>query len=255
MVVDIQLKSLLEIVGDELGDDVVGVYLFGSAVLGGLRPRSDIDVIVVSTRPTSRPEKQRLVPRLLNLSGNPRPLEVTVVVENEIRPWRYPPRMDLQYGDWWRKEFESGELEPWGSATNPDLASLIRMVLLADKPLRGPSPIEVFEPVPRHDYVAALTYGLYGLQRDLESDTCNVLLTLARTWSSIVTDEVLSKDDAAEWALPLLPDHLRPVLAEARAIYLGDKEEGSQTFQVEARAFAEQVIAEIEYLVAEAQVE
>lgn len=81
--------------------------------------------------------------------------------------------------------------------------------------------------------------------RDLESDTRNVVLTLARIWSSIVTDEVRSKDAAADWALPLLPAKLQPVLAEARAIYLGEQEEESETFQVEVRSFAELVVAEI----------
>lgn len=240
-----QIRSLLRIVSDVLGDDVVGVYLFGSAVLGGLRLHSDIDVMVVSTRPTTRPEKQRLVAQLLDLSGRPRHLELTIVVEGDIRPWRYPPRMDLQYGDWWREEFESGDVAPGGSATNPDLASLIRMVLIADTPLAGPSPTDVFEPVPRRDYVAALTHGLDGLLQDLESDTRNVVLTLARIWSSIVTDEVRSKDAAADWALPLLPAKLQPVLAEARAIYLGEQEEESETFQVEVRSFVELVVAEI----------
>jgi Nucleotidyltransferase domain. len=242
---DDQIKPLLGIVNDVLGDDVIGVYLFGSAVLGGLRPHSDIDVMVVSERPTTRPEKQRLITRLMDLSGKPRHLELTIVLQSEIRPWRYPPRMDLQYGDRWRKEFESSDLEPWGSSTNPDLASLVTMVLLADTPLEGPPPAEVLDPVPRRDFVAAQTHGLDGLLQDLESDTRNVVLTLARIWSSIVTDEVRSKDAAADWALPLLPAKYQPVLTEARAIYLGEQEEESETFQVEARSFAELVVAEI----------
>jgi predicted nucleotidyltransferase len=56
-----QLDRVLAVARDVLGPDVVGGYLHGSAVLGGLRPRSDIDVLVVSRRPTTREEKQRLV--------------------------------------------------------------------------------------------------------------------------------------------------------------------------------------------------
>ena len=114
-----QIDLVLAAVRDVLGDGVVGAYLFGSAVLGGLRPHSDLDVMVVSRRRTTRHQKQQLVAHLLAVSRRPRPVELTIVVHGEIRPWRYPPRMDFQYGDWWRSQFERGELEPWPSATNP----------------------------------------------------------------------------------------------------------------------------------------
>lgn len=241
---DEQIELLLAAVRDVLGEDVVGAYLFGSAVLGGLQARSDVDVLVVSRRRTTRAEKQRLVAKLLAASLRPRPLELTIVVEDEIRPWRYPPRMDFQYGDWWRSEFERGEVEPW-AATNPDLASLVRMALLADTPLLGPPPAEVFEPVPRSDYVDALVHGIDGLLQDLESDTRNVVLTLARIWSGLVTDEVRSKDDAAGWALARLPARHRPVLARARAIYLGQEEERWDDLASQVRAYADHVVATI----------
>lgn len=63
------------------------------------------------------------------------------------------------------------------------------MVLLCNTPLLGPPPREIFEPVPRRDYVEALVHGTGGLLQKVESDTCNVVLTLARIWSGVVTDE------------------------------------------------------------------
>ena len=240
-----QVDALVNSVRDILGETVVGAYLFGSAVLGGLRPRSDLDVMVVSSRPTIPVEKERLVSRLLHLSGRPRHLELTILVESEIRPWRYPPRMDFQYGDWWRAEFEAGEVEPWGSADNPDVASLIRMVVLADTPLQGPPPTEVFEPIPRQDYRAALVHGIDGLLAEIDTDTCNVVLTLARIWIGCVTDEIHSKDAAADWALPRLPERHQNTLEEARALYLGDQEFESKRLRVGARAYAEHAAREI----------
>ena len=245
---DDQIELLLTSVRDVLGEVVIGAYLHGSAVLGGLRPRSDLDVMVVATRPTAHAEKQRLVSGLLAVSLRPRPVELTIVVQNEIRPWRYPPRMDFQYGEWWRSEFERGEVEPWTSATNPDLAPLVRMVLLSDTPLLGPAPSDLFEPVPRRDFVQALAHGVDELLTTLESDTCNVVLTLARIWCGVVTDQVHSKDGAAEWVLPRLPPEHRPILARARAIYLDDEEDGWDDLRLEACAYAEHVAAKIDRL-------
>jgi predicted nucleotidyltransferase len=241
-----QLEQVLGAVRDVLGPAVIGAYLFGSAVLGGLRPRSDLDVLVASRRRTKREEKQRLVDRLLEVSGRPlRPVEVTIVVQSDVRPWRYPPRMDFQYGEWLRDDFESGNLEPWPT-TNPDLASLITMVLLAGRPLLGPAPAEVFDLVPRADLSRALVAGIGPLLDDLDSDTRNVILTLARIWSTVATDVIRSKDDAAAWALDRLPEEHRPVLAHARAVYLGDEGERWEDLEPRVRPHVDYVVGEIE---------
>lgn len=229
-----------------LGPELLGAYLFGSAVLGGLRPRSDVDVLAVSRRATTRDQKRRLVAALLDVSGTPRPVELTLVVEPDVRPWRYPPRRDFQFGEWWRAEFEAGDLEPWAEPTDPDLASLITMVLAADRPLRGPRPIELLDPVPRADQVRAMRDAVDGLLLDLENDTRNGVLTLARIWSSLVTRELRSKDAAADWALERLPPEHRPVLARARAIYLGDEPERWDDLGPAVRAHAEHVAGVIE---------
>jgi streptomycin 3"-adenylyltransferase len=60
---------------------------------------------------------------------------------------------------------------------------------------------------------------------ELDRDTRNVLLTLARIWTTLATGTIRSKDAAADWALPRLPAEHRPVLTHARAVYLGDREE------------------------------
>lgn len=236
---------------DVLGADAVGAYLFGSAVLGGLKPESDLDVLALARRRTERKEKARLVERLLSISGRHTPagrwrrLEVTIVVEDEIRPWRFPPRFDFQYGDWFRHKLEAGELEPWPSTTNGDLATLIAMARLGAVPLFGPPPAEAFEPVPHADLIAAMTGDVPSLLDVLGRDTGNVVLTLARIWSSATTGEFRSKDAAADWALNRLPDQHHAVLARARAVYLGEEEERWDDLASRVRPHADHVVAEI----------
>lgn len=249
-----QLHRVVTLVRDVLGPDAVGAYLFGSAVLGGLQPQSDLDVLVVSKRQTTREEKQRLVDRLLAISGQTtrrgrwRRVELTIVVESEIKPWRYPPSFDFQYGDWLRGEFQSGNVEPWPTTTNPDLASLITMVLLANTPVLGPPPAEVFDPIPHDDLVRAIAGDIDALLGDLDGDTRNVILTLARIWSTVATGAILSKDAAADWALTRLPEERRAVLARARAVYLGYEEERWDDIQPHVRPHADHVVAEINRL-------
>lgn len=99
------------------------------------------------------------------------------------------------------------------------------MVLLADAPLYGPPPADLLDPVPHEDLRRAIVAGVPELLGELDTDTRNVLLTLARIWTTLATGAIRAKDAAADWALPRLPAEHRHVLAHARAIYLGEADE------------------------------
>ena len=233
-----------------LPDALIGVYLHGSAVLGGLRHRSDLDLLAASHRRITADERRRLVEELLALSGglNPVPphraVELTVVAISDVRPWRFPPRMDFQFGEWLRPQLENGGPAPSAEA-NPDLAPLITMVRLGNAPVFGPPPAELFEPVPHADFMRAIIGSVGELCAALESDTRNVVLTLARIWSAASTGAILSKDDAAAWALGRLPREHACVLERARAIYIGAHEEGWSDLAPHLQPYAQYVCAKI----------
>ena len=48
-----QLARVVDLTGDVLGAELAAAYLLGSAVLGGLRPDSDLDVLALTRRPTT----------------------------------------------------------------------------------------------------------------------------------------------------------------------------------------------------------
>ena len=225
--VEDQLDAALGVIRTTLpAADVRGVYLYGSAVAGGLRPDSDLDLFVVVARRLREAEKRRLIQALLPVSGREtrpaswRPLDVTVVSLVDVKPWRYPPRWEVQYGEWLRAEFLAGDLAPWPSA-NPDLAILVTMVRQVARPLVGREASELLDPVPRGDLLRAMIDELPALLRDLEPDTRNVLLTLARIWSTAATGEIRSKDAAASWAIERLAPAHGALIARARDLYLG----------------------------------
>lgn len=246
-----QIELLVERVRDVLRDDLIGAYLHGSAVLGGLKPDSDIDVVVVSIRGTTADEKRRLLALLLSISGRRaslrpgRPIELHIVVESQIRPWRYPPTFDFHYSELWREQFESGKLEPWTSKTDRDIASAVTMVLLGDTPLAGPPPAQIFDPVPRSDYIDAILRDIETVDEFLAWDTRNVILTLPRIWSAVATSAVHSKESAAGWALPRLPEEHRAVLERARAAYCGEAEDSWDEIRAQVWAYADHVASEI----------
>ena len=191
---------------------------------GTLRPTSDLDILAVVNRATTADERRAVVERLLQISGRAaasgpaRPVELTIVQQSEVRPWRPGPVVDLVYGEWLRPAFEKGEIpEP---RSMPDLAPEITLALAGNRAIFGPPPAEVLEPVPRVDLRRSIVAGVPSLLADLAGDQRNVLLTLARIVATLETDEILPKEDAAELVAHRLSPAARELLLTARQMYV-----------------------------------
>ena len=208
-----------------LGDSLCAVYLHGSAVTGGLRPRSDVDLLVVIDQPTTPAIRARLVAELLRVSGRhpakpegPRPLELIVFQRTELSP-AYPARSEFLYGEWLRDECEAGAVP--NPVSDPDFTLLLAQARAAATALIGPPPAELLPIISDADIRRAVREALPGLLGNLQGDERNVLLTLARMFRTLTTGEFVPKDVAAEWAMPRLPAATASLLALARAAYLG----------------------------------
>ena len=238
------------IVQEVLGEDLIGAYRHGSAIRGGLHPWSDIDVLAVTRRPTTRDERRSIISRLLAISGRhavdgpARSIDLSVVVQDQVRPWRYPPPLDMQYGDWLRSELERGE-EPW-SSPNPDLAIVLTAARASARPLVGPDISEAIDAVPVADLRQAVVDAIPALEGDLEGDEANVVLTFARMWLTVTTGAIAPKDVAADWAIARLAAEHRGVVERARSVYLGEAPDDWADLHAEVRACVAHIRAEVD---------
>ncbi len=245
-----QLKDSLELLKMILGSDLLGVYLYGSSLVGGLQKYSDIDLFVVTNRETTSEEKTRLITSLLQISGiymksSKLPIEMTIVEKAMINPWQYPPHFDFQYGDWLRKSFEKGITEPWLTHEMPDLALIVTQVLLKSQTLWGLEPKQLLAHVPYHDFIRAMLHDLNRLAMDLEHDTRNVLLTYARIWSTLETNAIRSKPAAADWVINHLPKEYQPVIKRAKSICIGIENEYWDDIKVLIKSCADFMVDKI----------
>lgn len=245
-----QLKDSLESLKMIFGPDLLGVYLYGSSLVGGLQKYSDIDLFVVINRATTLGEKTRLVANLLKISGiymksSKLPIEMTIVEKVAINPWRYPPYFDFQYGDWLRVSFEKGIIEPWSTHEMPDLAIIVTQILLKSQTLWGLEPEQLLVSVPYHDFMKAILHGLNGLATDLDHDTRNVLLTYARIWSTLETNSIKSKSVAADWVMNHLPEVYQPVMRRAKSICIGEENEYWDDIKVLIKPCADFIVDKI----------
>lgn len=244
-----QVADVVDAVAETLGADVLGVWLYGSAVAGGLRWRSDLDILVMVDRPLDEAVRAALVQAVLPVGKragerpDDRSVELTAVVRSDVVPWRYPPVQAFQYGEWEREDYLAGFVP--APRPEPDLAVLLTVARSRGIALAGPPPTALLEPVPAADLRRAVADLIPRLDGDLESDTANVLLTMARVWATLVTGEILPKDEAADWALDRAPAVAVPYLVRARGVYLGDTADRWEDLAAGLRTAADALLAEI----------
>ena len=214
----------------QLAEHLVAVYLHGSAVAGGLRPRSDVDLLVVINQPMSALLRQRLVSDLMKISGRypydsqgRRPLEVIIFLSADLSASLYPAQCEFIYGEWLRDQYESGEISK--PVCDPDMTLVLAQARQAAISLVGPDASSLLPHVSKLDIHQAIKGALPALMKSLYGDERNVLLTLARMWRTLVTGEFVPKDVAAEWAAAHLSSEEAAVLKNARDAYLGIGEE------------------------------
>lgn len=246
-----QVASACSVLSHHLNGTLVAIHLFGSAVDGGLKPQSDIDLLVTVHDPLTDAVRHKLMIDLLSISAWPvtedaiRPLEVTVVRHSALSPWRYPPMRECQFGQWLRDELTAGQIQ--GACVDHDLAILITKARDHSICLLGKPASELFDPVPQADLFRAFkdTIDQWHTAADWESDERTVVLALVRIWFSLATGHIAPKHIAAQWALQRLPAEQHAVLETAMKSYLGQVPDNLADDQVRVTAFVHSVKAQI----------
>jgi hypothetical protein len=182
----------------------VGVYVHGSAALGGFGPASDLDVLVVTE---GEADWAGLGSRMLAECGGPRPLELSVVDARACaapaRPWPY--WLHVNSGE---SRFGLGH-----GRGDPDLIAHYAVARVAGIAIVGRPAVDVFGAVARDELV---DYLRDELRSAIESaDQRYAVLNACRAVAYAELEAVLSKVAGGEWWLstfgpePLVDEALR----------------------------------------------
>lgn len=221
-----QAQAVLALLQAEADMPLAGLYLHGSAVAGGLRPHSDLDLLAVVDRPPDAPARRRLLKALLRISapypapvGGPRCIELMVFDRSALARPSAAMESTFVYGEWLRGGFEAGELpQPFA---DPEHTLVLAQARRQAVPIAGPDAASLLPEIGAGQVREAMRRLLPGLVEGLDGDARNVLLTLARMWWTAGTGAFLSKDEAAEKAADALGGRTGEVLCAARRAYLG----------------------------------
>ena len=207
-----------------LKNNLTGIYLHGSAVMGCFNPeKSDLDFIVVVSEPLQDSVKKEYMDMImeLNTSGPAKGIEMSIVTKSVCNPFVYPTPFDLHFSvahlNWYKINPDDYIQKMKG--TDKDLAAHFTIITNRGKCLYG-DPIEkVFSKVPEQDYFNSIWNDIADAVEDISENTMYLTLNLARVLAYKKDEVILSKKEAGEWALENLPEEYHPLIEAALKEY------------------------------------
>ena len=212
-----QSKSILQ-------DNLVGIYLHGSSVMGCFNPRkSDIDLIVVADHHLSDPVKRAYMDMVVgcNASGPEKGIEMSIVLRKVCSPFVYPTPFELHFSEGhlkWYKEDPDDYIRKM-NGTDKDLAAHFTVISKRGQCLYGAPVKDVFAAVPDSCYLDSLWYDIEGAAEEIAEHTMYLTLNLARVLAYKEDGLVLSKKEGGDWAIRHLPSEYHPLIADALREY------------------------------------
>jgi streptomycin 3"-adenylyltransferase len=200
------LPALVDDLQASLGPDLVGAYLYGSAVSGGFDPDlSDLDLVVVTSPSTDDIDLERfegVVSRLAAREpGWAERLDLTFVGRGTLASFRGGgPLVEISHDEPLRRLQTADDwLETWF------------LVREADTALVGPSPKSLIPPIAFAEFIGGAALDVDRLVEKVLDDARDGsvayrALTLCRVLRSLHSGAICSKDEAAKWVSERFPE-------------------------------------------------
>lgn len=194
-----------------LGDNLTGIYLHGSAVMGCFNPaESDIDLILVVKDEVSDIAKRQFMDMVVELNDRApkKGLELSIVKEEVCKPFAYPTPFELHFSvahlNWYRTNPEDYVAKMKG--TDKDLAAHFTIIYHRGRALYGKAIREVFAEVSKDAYMDSIWCDIEGAVEDVLDCPMYIILNLCRVLGYKEEGLILSKKEGGEWMLRQLTE-------------------------------------------------
>jgi streptomycin 3"-adenylyltransferase len=200
------------------------MYVYGSLAFGCYNPtQSDVDVLVL-TRRRMAPETRRALSRVLRSLERVARLEISFLSRADLEPWRYPTPFDYHF---------SGDSE-LHDRTGEYFATEIANARARGVALVGPPAQEVFPEVPYEDFLDSIERDLVWARNHIQEEPEYAVLNACRVVAYRREHVVMSKVDGGRWGLRFAPQEFHSLIADAAAIYAGERDAELDRRAVEA---------------------
>ena len=207
-----------------LGDDLVGIYLHGSAVMGCFNPKkSDIDlIIVVENEPDDEIKKEYMdMVVKANEEAPAKGIEMSIIRKNVCDPFVYPTPFELHFStahlEWYKSDADDYVKKMNGE--DKDLAAHVTIINHRGKTLFGRPINEVFGKVSRQDYFDSIWNDIKDAKEDITEDTMYIVLNLARVLAYARDNAILSKKEGGKWGIENIDEKYHSLIRSALEEY------------------------------------
>ena len=209
---------------DILKENLVGIYLHGSSVMGCFNPeKSDIDLIIVVDDQMSDITKKAYMDIVVKLNSYApaKGIEMSIVRKEVCDPFVYPTPFELHFSamhlKWYEDNPEDYILKMNG--TDKDLAAHFTIIGKRGKCLFGLPIEDVFTVVPKADYLDSIWNDIAEAPEEITENTMYLTLNLVRVLAFAEDGLVLSKKEGGEWGLKNIPVEYHRLIEDALSEY------------------------------------
>ena len=234
-----------------LGDNLVGIYLHGSAAMGCFHAqRSDIDLLAVVRDGLSDEIKRRYMDMvaMLNRQAPAKGLELSVVRAAVCNPFVYPTPFELHFSimhlEWYLSNPEDYIEKMRG--TDRDLAAHFTIIYHRGMALYGKDIREVFSAVSDADYFDSIWRDIKNAEDEISGNFTYMALNLCRVLAYKRDHAILSKLEGGRWGLEHVPARYAGLISAALTEYqTGQTAELNESL---AKEYAQYMLGQITYI-------
>lgn len=229
------IDELIEQTKGILKNNLIGIYLHGSAVMECFNPaKSDIDLIIIVNDNMPKKIKRGLMDCIVELNDRAphKGLEISVVLQSVCNPFVYPTPFELHFSPMhlkWYMDNPDDYIQKM-NGEDKDLAAHFTVITHRGKCLIGLPINEVFGQVPQECYMDSIWEDVKDAEEDIIDNPMYLVLNLARVLAYKSESLVLSKKEGGMWALDNLPIEYKELVSVAMTDY---KNESSTEYDSE----------------------
>lgn len=211
-----------------LGDNLVGIYLHGSAAMGCFHEKkSDIDFVIVVNTPIPDNIKRLYMDMVveLNAYAPEKGIELSIVRKDVCKPFIYPTPFELHFSVahlQWYKTNPSLYIKKM-HGFDKDLAAHFTIICHRGKCLFGKEIKDIFEEVSKEFYFDSIWNDIKNAEEEIITNPTYMILNLCRVLAYKEDGLILSKPEGGNWGIDHVPEKYHGLLMQALDEYSSDK--------------------------------
>lgn len=223
------INCFIETSKEILGENLVGIYLHGSAVMGCFNPqKSDLDFIIVVNHDMTDEEKIAYLMEVvkLNREAPKKGLELSIVKKEVCNPFVYPTPFELHFSPFHLKSITENVQNyiETVTGTDKDLAAHFMIINHYGVVLYGSNIFDVFGEVPRNDYIDSIWSDVECAKEDILENPMYMTLNLCRVLAYVKDSLVVSKKEGGMWGIQTVLQKFQRLIQDALRCYETEEE-------------------------------